>query len=314
MLKRLGDDAASHLNVRERMGLLTNLWSLLAAGKLDGDEYLVAMHSLSSDTDANVLRALVSELADLRETFITPDLEPLFAVYLREMFGPVLDRIGSSPLPDDSNAMEDLRPQILLWLSAYGEDDNARAVVANTVDQYLAGETSMSEAVDVALRSLPRWSGSDLFASYRERIVASKSPAERRSFVRALGTFRELEVVSEVLDYVLEGEELRAGEVVTVLAGLFAAEKHNAMLLDWAMQHDAELRASLSDGQMVAMPGRLMLCSTDTLDVIVDFYAAPERFVGGIEGELEEEVAEKTACAAFRQREQPSVRDYLNMN
>jgi hypothetical protein len=86
------------------------------------------------------------------------------------------------------------------------------------------------------------------------------------------------------------------------------------MLLEWAMQHDADLRDLLSDGQMVSMPGRLMLCSTDNLDVIAEFYGAPERFVGGIEGELEEKIAENTACAAFRQREQASVREFLSTN
>lgn len=314
MLEQLGADATSHLNVRERMGLLTNLWALLGADKLDGGEYLAAMQSLSSDTDANVLLALVSELDDFRETFITPDLQRPFAVFLGETFGPVLDRIGYSPLPEDSNAMQDLRPRLLLWLSVYGQDESARATVANTVEQFLAGEAPMSESVDVALRSLSRWSGTDLFAIYRARIVASNSPAERRSFVRTLGSFREPDVVSEVLDYVLEGNELRAGEVASVLAALFAAEENNALLLDWAMQNDAELRDMLADSQMVAMPGRLMTCSTDNLEVITEFYAAPERFVGGIEGELEEEAAEKTACAAFRQREQASVREFLAVN
>jgi alanyl aminopeptidase len=314
MLEQLGEDASSHLNVRERMGLLTNLWALLGADKLDGDEYLAAMQSLSMDTDADVLRALVGELGDFRQTFITPDLQPQFAVFINDMLGPVLDRIGSASVPGDSNAMEDLRPQVLLRLSVYGEDESARATVANTVEQFLDGEIPMSEAVNVALRSLPRWSGTELFASYRERIAESNSPAERRSFVRALGSFREPSVVREVLDYALEGEALRAGEVSTVLAGLFAAEINNAMLLEWAMQHDADLRDLLSDGQMVSMPGRLMLCSTDNLDVIAEFYAAPERFVGGIEGELEEKVAESTACAAFRQREQASVREFLSTN
>ncbi len=311
MLQQLGDDASTHLNVRERMGLLTNLWSLLAADKLDGDDYLAAMQSLSTDADENVLRALVSELSSFRETFITPDLEPQFAVFLRDMFGPVIDRIGSSAIPGDSNAMEDLRPQILLWLSTYGQDDVARSVLTNTVDQFLAGEVPMSAAVDVALRSVPRWSGTELFAIYRERIAAATSPAERRSFVRAVGSFRQIEVVNAVLDYVLNGEELRAGEISNILARMFAAEENNAMLLDWAMQHDADLRGVLSDGQMVGMPGRLMLCSTDNLDVIADFYGVSERFVGGIEAEIEEEVAEKTACAAFRQREQASIREYL---
>jgi alanyl aminopeptidase len=312
MLSQLGEDASTHLNVRERMGLLSNLWALLGADKLDGDEYLAAMKSLSSDMDADVLRALVSQLSDLRRTFITPDLEPQFADFLRDMFAPVLERIGSSPLPDDSNAVADLRPQILLWLSAYGQDADARAVISRTVERFLAGKIPMSESVDVALRSLPRWSDSELFEIYRDRVAKAGSPAERRSLVRGLGTFRRPEVVSEVLDYVLVGEELRAGEIAAVLAGLFAAEANNAMLLDWAMQHDAELRSMLSDGQMVGMPGRLMTCSTDKLEFIADFYAAPERFVGGIESEIEEKVGEKTAFAAFRQREQASVREYLS--
>jgi hypothetical protein len=120
--------------------------------------------------------------------------------------------------------------------------------------------------------------------------------------------------VSEVLDYVLDGEELRAGEVATVLGRLFAAEENNAMLLDWAMQHDADSRAVLAESQRVGVPDRLMTCSTENLDVIADFYGAPERFVDGIEAVLEDEVAEKTACATFRQREQASVREFLNMN
>jgi alanyl aminopeptidase len=314
MLSQLGMDASSHLNVRERMGLLTNLWALLGADKLDGDDYLAAMLSLSTDTDADVLAALLSELGDFRETFITPDLQPQFAAFLRNMLGPVLDRIGSSSLPGDSSAMENLRPQVLLRLSVYGEDESARVIVAEMVEQFLGGEIPISEAVSVALRSLPRWSDADLFASYRERIAESNLPAERRSVVRALGAFRDPELVNEVLDYVLNGEELGAREVATVLARLFQAEANNAMLLDWAMQHDAALRDLLPDSQMVQMPGRLMTCSTDTLAAISDFYSAPERFVAGIDGELEDEVAEKTACAAFRQREQASVREFLSMN
>ena len=86
------------------------------------------------------------------------------------------------------------------------------------------------------------------------------------------------------------------------------------MLLNWAMQHDAEMREILPASHMVDMPGRLMTCSTDTLQAISDFYSAPERFVAGIEGELAEEVAEKTQCAAFRQREIDSVREFLSMN
>jgi hypothetical protein len=129
--------------------------------------------------------------------------------------------------------------------------------------------------------------------------------------VQGLGAFRDPEVVTEVLDFALNAEVLRPGEISMVLAGLFAAEELNAMLLEWAMQHDAELRALLPEGEMVRFPGQLMLCSAENVAVISDFYLAPERLVGGIENEIAAEAVEKRSCAAFRARETASVREFL---
>ena len=312
MLLQLSRDASSELNVRERMGLLTNSWALLSADKLDGDDYLAAMLSLSTDTDANVLRAMLSELNEFEDTFLTPDMQSLYAKFVKTLLHPVLERIGTTPLATDSNAMEGLRPQVLLNLSVFGRDEEARAIVEKTVDQYLAGQIPLSASVQVALRSRSAWGGVELFDIYRDRIAVSKLPAERRALVRAIGSFRNPEVARKVLDYVLNGDVLRAGEIDIILGRVFAIEENNAMLLDWAMQNDAALRELIPEGRMAEMPGRLMMCSTDTLQEIADFYSAPERFVGGIEDEIAAEVAEKTACAAFRAREIDSVREFLN--
>jgi alanyl aminopeptidase len=311
MLAQLSGDAVTHLNARERMGLVSNLWSLFGADQIDGDEYLEAVQRLANDTDPDVLRAIINQLPRFKETFVTPDLQAQFAVFVGDLLGPVVQRIGTRPLPDDSNTVVELRPRVLALLAQYAEDEPARAVVANTVKQYLAGAAPMSATVDVALRTLPAWSGPDLLATYRERIARESSPAVRRSLVRGLAAFEEPEVVEELLDYVLHGEVLRAGEISVVLAGLFAVDENNVMLVDWAMQHDAELRALLSDGELANIPGQLMLCSAENVKAISDFYLAPERFVSGIEGEIAEEAAEKRSCAAFRAREIESVREFL---
>lgn len=312
MLAELGKDAATHLNVRERMGLISNLWSLFRADQLDGDKYLMAVQRVANDTDADVLQALTNQLVSFREVFITPDLQPQFAEFIDLLLSPVLQQIGSTPMPEDSNAVENLRPQVLAQLALYAEDDAAREVVADTVKQYLAGDQPMSETVDVALRTLPRWSDAELYDLYRERIKAAQSPAVRRSFVRGLGAFRDEDVVTDVLEYVLDGDELRAGEISVVLSGLFAADELNPMLVDWAMENDTELRALLPEGRMVQFPGQLMLCSAENVETISEFYLAPERFVGGIDKEIAEETVEKQSCAAFRAREVDSVREYLS--
>jgi len=310
MLATLGDDAASHLNVRERMGLLTNLWALLSSDKLDGDDYLAAMRGIASDTDPDVINALLDQLGTVLDTFITPQLRAPFAAFLREILTPTLDRIGTEAIAGEPESESSLRPRVLLWLADYGRDDQARAVVSTLTRQYLAGEIPQSNMVNVAIRTEARWGGPELFEVYRERFEAANSPGERRSFVRAIGSFRDPVAVEQVLDYILNGA-LGPNDVRTVLGRLLAWPDNNEMLLAWAMQHDTELRDIVSEGAMVNLPGQLMLCSTENLEMIREFYSAPERFVAGIEDELNEEVAEKIECANFRQREIDSVRAYL---
>ncbi len=313
MLARLSRDAVSNLNVRERMGLLTNLWALLASDKLDGNDYLAAVRGIAGDTDPDVIIALLDQLAIVMTTFITSELREPFADFLRELLTPTFDRIGTEAVPGEPASVSSLRPQVLLWLADYGRDEQARAVISSMTQRYLAGEIPQSNLVNVAIRTEARWSGPELFEIYRERFEAASSPGERRSYVLAIGSFRDPVAVAQVLDYVLSGS-LQPNDVRTVLARMFDWTDNNAMLLKWAMQHDAELRDILSEGAMVNVPGQLMMCSTENLEMIREFYSAPERVVPGIEDELNEEVAEKTECANFRQREMDSVRAYLGGN
>jgi len=68
MLISMGEDAALRLNVRERMGMLTNLWSLLATDKIDGDDLLAALQGMSTDVDASVVSALLGQLGNILQT------------------------------------------------------------------------------------------------------------------------------------------------------------------------------------------------------------------------------------------------------
>ena len=310
MLAQLGEDASSHLNVRERMGLLTNLWALLTADALDADDYLAAMRGISSDADPSVLRALLDQLVSVRTTFITPELRPQFAAFLREILTPTLERIGTESISGESAAVEDLRPQVMLWLADYGNDQTARAAISKIAEQYLADEIPSSNKVRVALRTASRWGDAALFETYRARLEAATNPGERRAFVQGIGSFREPAVVQQILDYVLHGE-VQAVDISTILFRLSRWEDNNELLLPWAMENDAALRELMPEGPMANAPAMLMGCSTDNLTEIADFYAAPERVVAGIERRISDAVTTATECAAFRQRELASVSRFL---
>ena len=52
--------------MRERMGLISNLWALLSSYKLDGGSYVESILHLSSDTNPAVIAALLDQLANKR--------------------------------------------------------------------------------------------------------------------------------------------------------------------------------------------------------------------------------------------------------
>ena len=310
MLSRLGDDAATRLNIRERMGMLTNLWSLLATDKIDAGEFLAALDGISADSDPSVIAALLDQLNNVRQTFITPELRDAFAQYVRNLLTPTLQRIGMDPLPDDRPELASLRPQIMLWLADYGRDERARSVTAELTERYLAGEIALTNRVSVALRAEARRGDQALFETLRERFEAETTPGVRRSYIQAIGSFRDPEIVAQVLDYLLQGP-LRPNDIGTAFVRLTGWTDNHTMLLDWLMENDAILRERLPAGTMARIPDTVTVCSPANLPTIRAFYGAPERAVPGIEDELKDSEAEVMECWELQQRESDSVSRYL---
>jgi hypothetical protein len=290
---------------------LSNLWALLATDQLDGADFLAAIRGVAADTDAAVMSALLDQLGNINQTFIVPDLRDEFATFVQALLSPTLDRIGTEPVAGEDPATTTLRPQILLWLADYGRDEIARAVVAEQTRRYLAGEIAASDQVDVAMRAMARLGDARLFDQYRDGFAAATSPNDRLRYIQALGSFRDPDVVADVLDYAMSGP-LQTIELTEVLRRLTAWDDNRAILLRWLMENDAQLRERLPESTMARIPDSLTRCSTEHLQTIIDFYGATERSVAGIESELEDSEAEVLECAAFRARELESVRQYLS--
>lgn len=312
MLMRLGQDATTQLNVRERMGLLTNLWALLVADQLHGDTYLAAMRGVAGDTDPPVIRALLDQLGTVHSTLVTAELREPFAEFVRKLLSPTLARIGTETIAGEDSEVTELRAQVLRWFADYGRDEAARAVISSLADQYVAGSIPPSDLAAVALLTAAHWGTKETFENYRQRFepLLQTSPGDRRNYVRAIGSFREPVAVQQVLDYVLSGT-LQPVDMATVLARLKGWEDNEPILLDWAMKNDARLREMLPGNTMAGLPAIFSSCSTERLETIAAFYGTKERFVAGIEGEIAEALASARECAALRQREFVSVSNFL---
>lgn len=310
MFVRLGTEAGSALNVRERMGMLSNLWALVTADTIDIGSFLDTINGMASDPDTAVLNAVIDQLNNVRLTFITADLRDEYAAYVRQVLSPVLDRIGVEMRPDDSPEIAELRPQLLLWLADYGSDERAQAATANMVKAYLSGEMPFSPAISIVLRAEARRGDQALFDAIVERFESAETVQERFAFLAAIGSFREPAIVAQALEF-LERDDLRRIDLQVMAFRIAGWPDNLPMLFDWLVENDTELRERLPDDDLLYLPALLTSCSTDNLQQIRDFYGAPERAVPGIESSLEDEATQARDCWALRQRELPSITQYL---
>ncbi len=310
MLMQLGEDSVSRLNVRERMGMLSNLWALVSAGHVAGDDFLGALAGVAFDEDPSIINAVLTQLNNVRKTFITPELRPEFARYVRRVLDPTFERIGAQEIPNESVAQDSMRPQMLLWLANYGQDARAQAATSELTRRHLAGQLPGSGLVDVALRAEARRGGVPLYKQALQKFEAAATPGERRRYLAMLGSFRDPAVVVQFLDYLLS-DAMQANEIATAAQRLAGSTDNQAMLLEWLMKNDAALRERLPAELMARIPDILSVCSPDTLPSILEFYGAPERAVPGIEDELKDVEAEVMECWGIQQREINSVRAYL---
>ncbi|MDX1500255.1 MAG: M1 family metallopeptidase [Woeseiaceae bacterium] len=310
MQQALGEDAADDLSVPERMGMLSNLWALLGADRIDGDDYLAALTRLAADPDPDVLAAVLDQLDNVEVTFVTADLEADYAGFLRRTLTPAFETLGGTTVPPAGEQTDSLRPRLMYRLAVEGGSEPARALARSLADAYLGGDLPLTEYVNRALRVVAWYGGEALFETLRERFEASESPGERLNLLAALGSFAEPALARRALDYSLSAS-LRRNDMTTLILAVGGERRHRELVRDWLMANDRALRERLPDNSMSRIPVFIVGCTVADLDRIRAFYTAGERAVPGIENALEDAEAEARRCSGLRARELGAVQAYL---
>ena len=125
--------AVDALTPAERLAFIGNLGALFRNGTIHGDAYLDILGGFANDPDPQVLSTMLGALGQIRTTFDSAENRARFAAYLRRTIGPALDRIGFTPKEGESERITTLRPELLILLGIYGEDERVQAVRARAV-------------------------------------------------------------------------------------------------------------------------------------------------------------------------------------
>ncbi|HEX2061225.1 MAG TPA: M1 family aminopeptidase, partial [Thermoanaerobaculia bacterium] len=300
--------ASELLTPRERLSFVGNLGALFSSGTLHGDVYLDVLHRFAADPDPQVLSSMLGALANARYTFDSAETRPMFAALLRRTLRPVLDRIGMTPKPGESEKITTLRPEVLMLLGDFGGDPDVRAWAKAQLPKYLADATAVHPTIAGAVLGLAAMDGDEaLFETYRQRFEASTVPAERQRFLGGLARFEDPKLRMKAREYALSGP-LRPQELGVLLFGGRSAEERDETYAFVTANYE-RIGKRLPPAFMANMPYVAGGCEPARLDRMREFFATHK--VEGIERAMSRVTEQVTECASLRAREMAAVTEYL---
>jgi alanyl aminopeptidase len=311
ILQKLAQVAPAELSPFERIGFLQNLGSLLDAGAIRGDDYCRLVTEFASDPRPEVARAVANAVSTVKEVFVTPELEPAFANYVRGAMGPAAKRFGLEKAAKEEEGVSLLRPTILAWLADEGRDEEALAYAEGLGRKFLADRTSVDPSlVNQAVVLSAIRGDAALFDEYKRRFETTPVPTDRETYLHGIGNFRDPALRSKALDYVLEGP-LRPHEIFIIPQQVGSTIGQDKYVFEWATSHYEAVVKKIPPAYQVYLPYMGVGCEQDQIDKAKAFFSMPEHTAPGMEIELARVLEAGGDCIRLRSREGKAVGQYL---
>jgi len=317
MLRSMTRNAPEHLNTRERIGLLANLSALLDAGEVRGDEYLQVLADFAADPHPGVVGGVLDALAKVRQVFLTPDLAPAFASFLRCVVRPALDRFGLTRQQSEVEGVSFLRPRLLYLLADDGGDEALVKHGESLAAAYLTDPASVDPALAAAaLRIAALHGDAASFAAFRQKFETAAVPVDRQRLLQALGDFRDDRLVNEAIAYVLAGP-LRPQEIFVIPRVVaMGALKNENRAFEWMTANYDAIVDRIPPEQGAYLARFADGCSLDRLEAAQRFFTSVREKeaahgITGTERELAKVADSVRNCVSLREREGAAVAGFL---
>lgn len=317
MLHAMTRNAPEHLNTRERVGLLANLSALLDADEIHGDEYLQVLADFAADPHPGVVGGVLDALAKVRYVFLTPDLAPAFASFLRRVLRPALDRFGLVRQASEVEGVSFLRPRLLYLLADDGGDETLVKHGESLAAAYLADPASVDPALAAsALRIAALHGDAGRFAAFRNKFETATVPVDRQRFLGALGDFRDDGLVNQTIAYVLTGP-LRPQEIFVIPRVLaMGALKNENRAFEWMTANYDAIVERIPPEQGAYLARFADGCSLERLEAARQFFASVRekevaRGITGTDRELAKVADSVRNSVSLREREGAAVMRFL---
>jgi len=287
-LARLARIVRTRFDSRRKLGFLGNVSALFHAGAISADHFLAIVGSFNLDPSPEVV-ARVAELLDrIHADFITDDLGDKYAVYLRNVLGEALGKIGLVRGKAESVHTASLRSDLMGLLGEKGGDAEIMKLARTQAAAYVKDPRSVDPSLAMTFLKLSAITGdARLFDKYAGKFETVKDPTARAHYLEALSNFRDPQLMDKALDYAMNGP-VKPSRVYKIVFGQAWDETTRQRLFDWVIANYDAIEKRVPAQALTYYPRIADGRSPELLEKARGFFLDEKHHSVGIEEELRE--------------------------
>jgi puromycin-sensitive aminopeptidase len=206
LLQSLTPIMMQQLTPIERYVLVDDTWSSVVAGSTSAVDFLAFAQAFDNETDLDVWSVLSGCLEQL-DRLLDGAARTRYQARLRQLYNPVLARLGWTPQPDESPRPLELRGLMIRALATVAQDDEALSRSRALHAQYLQDSASVEPNIAAATAAAVAASGTAAdYLAFVARFKHAATPQEERRYQALLALFPGTLEIATTLQMTLNGE------------------------------------------------------------------------------------------------------------
>jgi aminopeptidase N len=299
------------LDPEGRIVLLGSEWALTRADQASIGDFLNLAASVKDDKSAYVAQTVAYSLTSIDQRLISTSHEhQLLAAWVRNTFGPVLDRLGS-PAEAESTERRELRAVLFSVVGGIGDDPAVIAQARRTVSEYLEHPDSVDPTLAAtALRVAAQNGNAALFAQLQRISASTDNPQLSRQTLYALARFRNPELIRRTLQYAVSGK-VRNQDSADLIAVELEDRNTQEVAWDFVKNNWPAVLAqttTFTGASLVSATGSF--CTADRATEVAAYFS--EHKVPAAESALEHAQNNIHDCIGLRSAQGPSLLQWLS--
>ena len=323
ILRALAPRLADVLTAPERLLLIDDEWALVRADRHNAADYLTLAAGYGRESSSGVLTEVNRRLNFVHE-YLTPDASrPRFEAFIRTTFRPLLDQLGFSPAPSETDDRRALRALVIGALGSIGNDGDVVRQARATVDRALstgaaagsAGRAASASTLDPALaRAVLRVAAEHGNGRLYDGLVAAAARAgssdERQLYLLATTAFRDPSIVDRALERTFSSD-VHSQDTARYLASFLDNSVARPRAWSFIKSNWATLepRLRLFNGRSTLAESLASFCDSAARDDIRAFFQTNR--AQGLAGGVNRSIEQVNNCIEMREKQTKPVSDWL---